>query len=284
MQAVATKLIDVTETSASKIAQQWFADVRKNPRTPSYHGIAEDLAIPQAIDFYTKFRAVFAARNPFEEAKRVYARYADESYRNGIPLHEAIYALTLMRRHIWLYAEFQALFLSAVEQQQAVESLNRTILLFDYATYVITDRYQELMKAELDRRLSALRALGMEEAFTGSKVGIMACLVVACAFLTYYYHAVMASGVIFTHLFYIPVVLAGIWWRKKGIVVSVLLGLVLIVSHLVFMRGVALTDDMIRAVMFIVVSSVVALLAEGYSRIGVFSPMAAPLAGAARKS
>ncbi|HNU84489.1 MAG: hypothetical protein QM256_07995 [Pseudomonadota bacterium] len=284
MQAVATKLIDVTETSASKIAQQWFADVRKNPRTPSYHGIAEDLAIPQAIDFYTKFRAVFAARNPFEEAKRVYARYADESYRNGIPLHEAIYALTLMRRHIWLYAEFQALFLSAVEQQQAVESLNRTILLFDYATYVITDRYQELMKAELDRRLSALRALGMEEAFTGSKVGIMACLVVACAFLTYYYHAVMASGVIFTHLFYIPVVLAGIWWRKKGIVVSVLLGLVLIVSHLLFMRGSALTDDVIRAVMFVVVSSVVALLAEGYSRIGVFSPMAAPLAGAARKS
>jgi len=284
MQAVATKLIDVTETSASKIAQQWFADVRKNPRTPSYHGIAEDLAIPQAIDFYTKFRAVFAARNPFEEAKRVYARYADESYRNGIPLHEAIYALTLMRRHIWLYAEFQALFLSAVEQQQAVESLNRTILLFDYATYVITDRYQELMKAELDRRLSALRALGMEEAFTGSKVGIMACLVVACAFLTYYYHAVMASGVIFTHLFYIPVVLAGIWWRKKGIVVSVHLGLVLIVSHLLFMRGSALTDDVIRAVMFVVVSSVVALLAEGYSRIGVFSPMAAPLAGAARKS
>ncbi len=283
MQAAATKLIDVTETSAAKIARQWFADVRKNPKTPSYHTIAEDRAIPQAVDFYTKFRGLFTAQNPFEEAKRVYAKYADESYRNGVPLHEAIYALTLMRRHIWLYAEFQALFISAVEQQQAVESLNRTILLFDYATYVITDRYQELIKGEVDRQLLALRALGMEERFTGSKVGIMACLVVACAFLTYYYHAVMASGVIFTHLFYIPIVLAGIWWRKKGVAVSVLLGLVLIVSHLVFMRGVALTDDMIRAVMFIVVSSVVALLAEGYSRIGVFYGTA-PLAGAAQET
>jgi len=211
MQAVATKLIDVTETNAEKIARQWFADVRKNPKTPSYHTIAEDKAIPQAVDFYTKFRAVFAAKSPFEEARRVYAKYADESYRNGIPLHEAIYALTLMRRHIWLYAEFQALFISAVEQQQAVESLNRTILLFDYATYVISDRYQELMKGEVDKQLMALRALGMEESFTGSKVGIMACLLVACGFLTYYYHAVMASGVIFTHLFYIPIVLAGIW-------------------------------------------------------------------------
>ena len=115
MQAVATKLIDVTETNAEKIARQWFADVRKNPKTPSYHTLAEDRAIPQAVDFYSKFRGVFAAKSPFEEARRVFAKYADECYSNGIPLHEAIYALTLMRRHIWLYAEFQALFVSTVE-------------------------------------------------------------------------------------------------------------------------------------------------------------------------
>ena len=269
MQAVATKLIDVTENNADKIARQWYADVRKNPKTPSYHNLSEDRAIPQAVDFYTKFRGVFSAKNPFDEAKRVYAKYADDCYDKGIPLHEAIYALTLMRRHIWLYAEFQTLFVSAVEQQQAIESLSRTILLFDYATYVITERYQELMKGEVDKQLGALRALGMEESFTGSKVGIMACLLVACGFLTYYYHAVMASGVIFTHLFYIPVVLAGVWWKKKGIYVSVLLGLILLVSHLIFMKGVPLTDDLIRAIMFIVVSSVVALLAEGFTKIEV---------------
>jgi len=280
MQAVATKLIDVTETNAEKIARQWFADVRKNPKTPSYHTLAEDRAIPQAVDFYSKFRGVFAAKSPFEEARRVFAKYADECYSNGIPLHEAIYALTLMRRHIWLYAEFQALFVSAVEQ--AVESLNRTILLFDYATYVITDRYQELMKGEIDRQVSALRALGMEESFTGSKVGIMACLMVACGFLTYYYHAVMASGVIFTHLFYIPIVLAGIWWRKRGIYVSLLLGFILIVSHLLFMKEVPLTDDLIRAIMFVVVSSVVALLAEGFSKIEVLYRPAAQAGSAAK--
>ena len=79
----------------------------------------------------------------------------------------------------------------------------------------------------------------------------------------------MASGVIFTHLFYIPVVLAGVWWKKKGIYVSVLLGLILLGSHLIFMKGVPLTDDLIRAIMFIVVSSVVALLAEGFTKIEV---------------
>jgi hypothetical protein len=267
MQNVAAKLIEVTEANAEKIARQWYADIRKNPKTPSYHDLSEDRAVPMAVDFYTKFRQVFCAKNCFEEAGRVYAKYADECYEKGIPLQEAIYALTLMRRHLWLYAEFQTLFVTAVQQQQAVESLNRTSLLFDYAIYVITQRYQELMKGEIQKQMVALRAFGMEDSFTGSKVGIMACLLVACGFLTYYYHTIMTSGVIFTHLFYIPIVLAGIWWKKKGIFVSVILAMILILSHLLFMKAVPLTDDIIRSVMFLVVSTVVAMLAEGLTRI-----------------
>jgi hypothetical protein len=269
MLTAAKKLIDVTEHNADKIARQWFGDVRKNPKTPSYHDLSEEKAIPMAVEFYQRFRRLFDAEKPFEEAKRIFVLYADECYTNEFPLQEAIYALTLMRRHMWLFADFQALFTTAIEQRQAIESLNRTILLFDYAIYVITQRYQDRMKGEIQKELVALRALGMEESFTGSKVGIMACLLIACGFLTYYYHTVMGSGVIFTHLFYIPIVLAGIWWRKQGIFVSVILGVMLIVSHLFFMKGVALTDDVIRAIMFVVVSTVVALLAEGLTRMEV---------------
>ena len=269
MLSAAKKLIDVTEQNADKIAEQWFDDVRKNPKTPSYHDLSEAKAIPVAVEFYHRFRSIFDAEKPFEQAKKIFVLYADDCFAREIPLQEAIYALTLMRRHMWLFADFQAIFTTAIEQRQAIESLNRTILLFDYAIYVITQRYQERMKGEIQKELVALRALGMEESFTGSKIGIMTCLLIACGFLTYYYHHVMASGVIFTHLFYIPIVLAGIWWRKQGIFVAVILGMILIVSHLLFMKGVALTDDIIRAVMFVVVSTVVALLAEGLTRVEV---------------
>jgi hypothetical protein len=269
MLSAAKKLIDVAEQNADKIAVQWFVDVRKNPRTPSYHELSESRAVPMAVEFYQRFRSLFDSDKPFDQAKKIFAVYADDCLANDIPLQEAIYALTLMRRHMWLYAEFQAIFTTAIEQRQAIESINRTILLFDYAIYVITQRYHDRLKAEIQKELGALRALGMEETFTGSKVGIMACLLIACGFLTYYYHTVMSSGVIFTHLFYIPIVLAGLWWRKQGIFVSVILAVILIVSHLVFMKGVPLTDDLIRAVMFVVVSTVVALLAEGLTRVEV---------------
>ncbi|HTZ39401.1 MAG TPA: hypothetical protein VMB77_04535 [Syntrophales bacterium] len=269
MLSAAKKLIDVAEQNADKIAVQWFVDVRKNPRTPSYHDLSESRAVPMAVEFYQRFRSLFDSDKPFEQAKKIFAVYADDCLANDIPLQEAIYALTLMRRHMWLYAEFQAIFTTAIEQRQAIESINRTILLFDYAIYVITQRYHDRLKGEIQKQLGALRALGMEETFTGSKVGIMMCLLIACGFLTYYYHTVMSSGVIFTHLFYIPIVLAGLWWRKQGIFVSVILAVILIVSHLIFMKGVPLTDDLIRAVMFVVVSTVVALLAEGLTRVEV---------------
>lgn len=56
----------------------------------------------------------------------------------GIPAKETIYALILMRRHIWLYAEFQAIFTSSIDQMHDLDTLGRTILLFDYAAYEVT--------------------------------------------------------------------------------------------------------------------------------------------------
>ncbi|HPL64146.1 MAG TPA: hypothetical protein PK587_10315 [Syntrophales bacterium] len=142
--AFAAKLMEVTERHARDIAENWCRDVVRNPRTPSYHGISRDKLTAQAMEFYDNFSRMFLSPKPYREEEQYFTRYAEFSFRDNIPMHEALYALILMRRHIWLYAQFQAIFTTAVELQQAVESLNHTILLFDYAIYIITRRYQEL--------------------------------------------------------------------------------------------------------------------------------------------
>jgi hypothetical protein len=148
MKVYATKLIDLTESNAGKIARQWARDVKTNEKTKSYHNAPDDRILLQATEFYHHFREMFFHEAPYKQAEKFFEHYADDRYREGVPLHEAVYALILMRRHIWLYAEFQAVFITAVEHRQAVESLSRTILMFDYAMYVITRRFQELMKRE----------------------------------------------------------------------------------------------------------------------------------------
>lgn len=67
----------------------------------------------------------------------------------------------------------------------------------------------------------------------------MAVLLGVCCFLTCYFHIVLKIGTVFTHFFYIPIVLAALWWKRKGFVAAVFLGFLLIFSH-IFLREYAM--------------------------------------------
>jgi hypothetical protein len=161
MRSHATKLIEITEKHAEAIARQWHNNIKMNPKTPYYHTMPEGKAIQQALNFYGKVGKLFLSDNPFEDAHVLFAQFAEDSYRMRIPLPQAIYALTLLRRHMWLYAEFQATFMTAVEHHHAAESLNRTILMFDYATYVIALKYDELLRKEVEEKFKASKIKGV---------------------------------------------------------------------------------------------------------------------------
>jgi hypothetical protein len=271
MQAYATKLIDLIESKAEGIARQWAADVMKHDRTPSYHSLPKDMVIEQGIDFYKLFRRMSLAENSYEEAKTFSWKYAEDFYRKKIPLHEAIYALILMRRNLWLYAEFQGTFVTALEKQQAVESLNRTILMFDYVSYQVIEKYQELIVGSVDKKLGAIKTLMMKGHMGGKgsiyKIGLMTIFLLVACILTYYYHATLGTGIIFTHLFYIPIILASIWWGKKGIFAAIFLGVLILTSHALFLKSMPFVDDIIRALMFVVIGGVIGWLMEGIKKV-----------------
>jgi hypothetical protein len=271
MQAYAAKLIDLIESKSENIARQWADDVIKHNRTPSYHSLPKDMVIEQGIGFYKLFRRMSMAENPYEEAKTFSWKYAENFYREKIPLQEAIYALMLLRRNLWLYAEFQGTFFTALEKQQAVESLNRTILMFDYVSYQVTEKYQELTFKEVEKRLSAVQTLMTKGCMGGEKnvfkYWVMAGFILVALILTYYCHSILQTGVIFTHLFYIPIVLASICCGRKGIFVAILLGVMILISHAIFLKGIPFTEDIIRAAMFVVVGGIVGWLMEDVRKV-----------------
>ncbi len=148
MKAFTAKLVDLTQKNAEEIALHWAKDVKTNAKTFSYHHEPEEKIISQAREFYNNFQMMFFDESPYEQAKVLFDRYAEERYQEGMPLHEALYALILMRRHMWLYAEFQSLFNSEVQHRQAMESLSRTILMFDYIMYAVAKKFWKLMRLE----------------------------------------------------------------------------------------------------------------------------------------
>lgn len=144
----ADKLLEVTERHAEKIAVQWCRAVTTNPHTPWFQAQKAEDCTNFALDFYKNFRDVYFDKKPYKKLEKYFSHYAEESFRKGVPMEEAIYALIMMRRHIWLFADFQALFLTALDAHRAVETLNRTIRVFDQGVFIIIKRYRELEKAK----------------------------------------------------------------------------------------------------------------------------------------
>ncbi len=74
----------------------------------------------------------------------------------------------------------------------------------------------------------------------------------------------LSSGIyyIFQNLFYIPIILACILYRRRGLVFSVLLAGSYLFMLITYAGAAYLSDGLIRVLIFIVVAIIVSLLAE----------------------
>jgi len=95
------------------------------------------------------------------------------------------------------------------------------------------------------------------------QVGLIAFLVLAYGGLGFYLHAAMRTGIIYTHFGYIPIVLAGVWWGRRGIAVAVILGAIVLSFHALGVAAGFLWNDVARVVFFILVSACIGMLSEG---------------------
>ncbi|MEA1906361.1 MAG: PAS domain S-box protein [Euryarchaeota archaeon] len=94
------------------------------------------------------------------------------------------------------------------------------------------------------------------------KIVAMALLLACCCMTTYYFHVVLGIGAVFSHLFYIPIILAAMWWRAKGLFVAIFLAALLVLSHFFLRSDVTTIYDYIRAPMLILVSLTIIVLVD----------------------
>ena len=94
------------------------------------------------------------------------------------------------------------------------------------------------------------------------KITLVAVLLAGSCFLTYYFHTIREVGTVFTHFFYVPIVLSSIWWKRKGILAAIFLAAFLVFSHHFLRDYMMAGNDYFRALLFVVIGFVVALLSE----------------------
>ena len=90
---------------------------------------------------------------------------------------------------------------------------------------------------------------------------ILAAIIVLCVLITLYVNLLLGVEVVYTHFYYIPIILAGLWYYKKAIYLAMFLGICHILIGYI-PDGTFDPGTFIRAGMFIVVAVVVSSLSE----------------------
>lgn len=98
------------------------------------------------------------------------------------------------------------------------------------------------------------------------RLSIVTCMIAGAIGLIFYFHGFIESGAVFTHLFYIPIILSTLWWKKRGLITPILMVTTLILSHWFFRPLVPFTNDLLRAAMFMLVAVIVIRLSVRISR------------------
>jgi len=96
-------------------------------------------------------------------------------------------------------------------------------------------------------------------------VGILT--LVACA-ATLYFHGVAGTDIIFPQLYYLPVILAAIWWERRSWFLTAFLCAFLLASHVISGIEVSITSDLVRGATFLLVGGVAVELSRARRQAG----------------
>jgi hypothetical protein len=141
------KLMDMCDRHAPEIAELWYKSLSTNPRTVTCLAVPKERCIKHAVEIYKGIADMYFADDCFKAVEQTLdiSGLVDTFFARGVPLEDVQYALILLRRHIWLYADAQMIFNpSVMDMSLAVDSINRILLVFDYASYFVARTYREL--------------------------------------------------------------------------------------------------------------------------------------------
>ena len=94
------------------------------------------------------------------------------------------------------------------------------------------------------------------------KVVFISLLIAGYAALGVYLHLVLHVDIVYTHAAYIPIVLACMWWGRRGLVVAGLVACLPVSFHILGFAGAPLWSDATRILFFLTVAVAVAELRE----------------------
>lgn len=140
---ISGNLVDLIKENADELTRRLMKDLLSREETKSYRTFPENVTYDRVHDVYNRLDIWLGRELPKAEVERIYVEVGRKRFQEGIPLHELLMALMLIKRHLWLFVLERHFFDSTFQISQALELNNRVVLFFDRMMFFCTVGYEQ---------------------------------------------------------------------------------------------------------------------------------------------
>ncbi len=134
-------LIGFVNESIPPVARLWLADARSNHTTASYLALDPDLLLAECTLSLQQLGRWLAGGSTEEQMKQSFHELGAHRQSQGVPLHELLSAIMLLKRQMWAHARSQGVWQRPMEMYRVMELQSRFAVFFDRAMYHATGGY-----------------------------------------------------------------------------------------------------------------------------------------------
>ena len=94
---------------------------------------------------------------------------------------------------------------------------------------------------------------------------IVLILALISIFISFYFQVILDVNVVFSHIFYVPIILACLWWNYRGLIVPAIFSIFLIVFSFFLeesLMNINIIENILRSLIFFIVGMIVAFLSK----------------------
>jgi hypothetical protein len=137
------RLVDLIERNADELTTSYVADIRRDPRMPSYQGFDQKEIYKRAYRVYSQLGKWVSQEATKEEVRSYWRALGRQRRREGFPFSEIVLSLCHIRRILWSKIQAAGLLDTALDLYQAMDLQHRVLVFFDRAIYYAAAGYEE---------------------------------------------------------------------------------------------------------------------------------------------
>ncbi len=135
------ELVAVVEDNSHKITNLWLDDISTNPSSRGYRRLDREGLASRALFIIGQFQAWLKGVKSESEFKAFYQDLGRQRRKESVPLEDVISALSLLKKHIWMFTYSFGVWDKMVDIYRMFELGERLVYFFDRAAFYTTMGY-----------------------------------------------------------------------------------------------------------------------------------------------